>query len=142
MSLAPLSTAPPRRGDVSPSDFSQGCILFIKKREHVLDTHLRSSGIEEEGLRHPALVIQKEGLRDSQIIICPVGECQDRLPLSKVGVVTDCYRCSLQPFKGVLLMNAFPVENIIGSEPNIYLCIHKNLSSTVEYSFSLLMASQ
>ncbi|KAA6410298.1 MAG: hypothetical protein FRX48_05719 [Lasallia pustulata] len=61
MSSAPLSTAPPHRGDVSLSDFHQGCILFLKKREQVLNTHFDSSGIQEVDLDHPALVIQTGG---------------------------------------------------------------------------------
>lgn len=72
MSLTPLSGVSIQRDDVSPSEFDQGCILFLKKREHVLHTHWRSSGVEEGGLRHPALVIRKDGPQSDQITICIV----------------------------------------------------------------------
>lgn len=67
MSLVPSYVVPPEDGSVSLSDFHQGDILFIKKHEHVLDKQLHLSGI-----KHPALVVQKERLRDGQIMICPV----------------------------------------------------------------------
>ena len=72
MSLVPLSTATPHRGDVSSSDLYQGCILFLKKRKDVLETHFRSSGIKEKGFLHPVLVIQREGLGIDYVNMCPV----------------------------------------------------------------------
>lgn len=61
-------------GDISYEDISQGCIIFLKRRCDISAELLASSGIDEEGLHHPVLIVQKLTLQADHVLVCPVGE--------------------------------------------------------------------
>ena len=63
-----------RETSVLPSHCRPGFILYLKKKERILYDDFVESGLQTDGLAHPALVIQKEISKPSHVMICIVGD--------------------------------------------------------------------
>ncbi len=63
-----------RGTSVLPSDCHPGFILYLKRKEWILYDDFVESGLQTDGLAHPALVIRKETSKPSHVKICIVGD--------------------------------------------------------------------
>lgn len=58
-----------RRTSILPSDCRSSCILYRRKKEHILFDDFIESGIQIGGLAHPALIFRKEIHKPSYVRI-------------------------------------------------------------------------
>lgn len=64
--------------------FDVGSILYLRRREEVLDEHVVAAQIEDGFLDHPCLVVEKPKSRKDYVCICPVSS-KSSLPAPEVA---------------------------------------------------------